>query len=295
MRVLLATDGSTPAGMGVDLVGSVDWPEGTAIRVLQAIDPSLPPDLLVVGVEALEADLRAAARSNVEATAARLEAPGRNVTTAVVLGRAASAIVDSAEALGADLVVLGSRGHGPIETMLLGSVSAEVADHAAAPVLVARRPSIRRAVLAWDGSDCARLAADMVRTSALFRGAAVRVVSVADVGTPWWAGMPASAAPRLMPVYVEAREASRQSHARFAEEMAAELRATGIDAVAEPREGDAAAGILAAAAEWDADIIVVGTHGRTGLARLLLGSVARNVLTHATSSVLIARGPQPGG
>ena len=53
--------------------------------------------------------------------------------------------------------------------------------------------------------------------------------------------------------------------------------------------------INAYAAANHIDIIVVGTHGRTGLARLLLGSVARNVLTHATSSVLIARGPQPGG
>ena len=295
MRILLATDGSTAAGVGVDLVGSIAWPEGTAIRVFQAIDTRVPPDLSVLGADALEPELRAAARTNVETTAARLEGSGRSVTTAVVVGRAASAIVDSADALDADLVVLGSRGHGTIETMLLGSVSAEVADHAGAPVVVARRPSIRRAVLGWDGSDGARLAAEMVRTSPLLHGAAVRVVSVADIGPPWWTGMPGASAPRLMPFYVAARDASRQSHAQVAEEMAAALRAAGVDAVAEVREGDAAGGILAAAADWDADMIVVGTHGRTGLSRLLLGSVTRNVLSHASASVLIARAPRPAG
>jgi hypothetical protein len=43
------------------------------------------------------------------------------------------------------------------------------------------------------------------------------------------------------------------------------------------------------AEEWDADLVIMGSHGRTGLARLLLGSVARNVLHHASCSVLVIR------
>lgn len=59
----------------------------------------------------------------------------------------------------------------------------------------------------------------------------------------------------------------------------------------EERTGDPAEQIVLAAIEREADLIVVGSHGRAGLARLVIGSVARSVLVHAPCSVLIARVP----
>jgi len=61
------------------------------------------------------------------------------------------------------------------------------------------------------------------------------------------------------------------------------------------RAGDAATEILVAAGEAAAGLIVMGTHGRTGLTRLFLGSVARNVMHHAHCSVLIVRQSTPEG
>ena len=87
----------------------------------------------------------------------------------------------------------------------------------------------------------------------------------------------------LMPNLPQAKEIWRG--------MSDELRAVGLNAVPEGREGDAATEVIAAAQATNADLIVIGTHGRTGLSRLVLGSVARNVLHHATCSVLIAREP----
>jgi nucleotide-binding universal stress UspA family protein len=295
MRILLGTDGSVSAGIAVDLVAGIDWPPGTAIRVAGAVEtgPALfggPwPAIALVQGEALEAEVRAAVRGTVEGARARVNRPGLEIAAAVLSGRPASAIVEAARTMDADLVVVGSRGHGRIESMLLGSVSSEVVDHAASPVLVARRPTISRLVLAWDGSDVGRVAADLVRTWPIFRHAAVHVVSVADVTIPWWTGFPAAGSPGLMPMYVESAEASRRMHAELARDMTRELGAAGLDATAVPREGDAPTQILAAATACDADLIVLGTHGHTGLSRLLLGSVARNVLHHATASVLVVR------
>ena len=59
----------------------------------------------------------------------------------------------------------------------------------------------------------------------------------------------------------------------------------------ERRTGDAAAEILTAATEWQADLVVVGSRGQTGLTRILLGSVARNVVHGSTASVLVVHEP----
>ena len=123
----------------------------------------------------------------------------------------------------------------------------------------------------------------------MFAGAAVRVVSVADVKFPWWTVFPEAGSAEMIPMYLETADAMRREHEELAATMASQLRSAGLTADQERRDGDPATEVLAAAAEWAADLIAIGTHGRTGLRRLLLGSVARNVLQHAPCSVLIVR------
>lgn len=297
-RILVATDGSASADAAVELVDGLSWPPGTAFRVVEAIDlgPGLVggawPSLALAQADELESALHDAAGQDVSDAQHRLDRPDREVTGAVLHGRAASAIVGEARTWRADLIVVGSRGHGTISSMLLGSVSSEVLDHAPAPVLVARRRSLARVVLAWDGSTCAEAAAETLRTWPLFAGAEIRVVTVADTGAPWWSGFGETGAPGTMDmaaVLLEAADVARAEATRLAGEMAASLRAGGRSATAEPRDGDAATELIAAARDSDADVVVMGTHGRTGLARLALGSVATNVLRHAHCSVLVVR------
>jgi nucleotide-binding universal stress UspA family protein len=80
---------------------------------------------------------------------------------------------------------------------------------------------------------------------------------------------------------------------RYAEEylppIAAELRGRGIDADWEVRHGSPATTILAVAKSWGADLIAMSTHGRSGLGRLLFGSVAEHVLRHADVPVFLMR------
>jgi nucleotide-binding universal stress UspA family protein len=295
MHVVVATDGSPAASVGVDLVARIEWPEGTNLRVVEAVPSGTAlfggpwPSAALLQSETLESDMWRAAGETVEAARARLERPGLEVTTTLLRDRPASAIVDVARSGHADLIVVGSRGHGTIESMLLGSVSAEVIDHSPVPVLVARQPTIERVVLAWDGSAYARVAADAVRTWPIFSRSSIGVVSIADVDEPWWTGFPEPGAAEAASLYLESVDESRRAHAALATEMRDELRAAGRNAVADSRDGDAATEIIAAANEAQADLIVLGTRGRTGLARLVLGSVARNVLHHATCSVLVVR------
>ncbi len=299
MRVLVAIDGSEAANLAVDLVADAAWPSGTAILVAEAVEfggglfGGPDPALAMIQADTLEAELRVAAKLTVDGARAQLERPDFTVECAVLRGRPAAAIIDRARDMRADLIVVGSRGHGTIESMLLGSVSAEVIDHAPVPVLVARGSRIERVVLGWDGSSGASLAADLLRTWPIFADSAVQVVSVADIEIPWWTGLPAPGSPQLIPIYLDAADATRKQRDRLASEMTAELRAAGLRAEADRREGDAATEILAAASASNADLIVMGTHGRSGLTRIVLGSVARNVLQHATCSVLIIREGSP--
>jgi nucleotide-binding universal stress UspA family protein len=273
------------------------WPEGSTVQVVEAIETGAAlfggpwPAIAFVQADRLEEDVRQAADDIVEHARGRLARPGLEVVGEVHRGRPATAIVDAAKAFHADIIVVGSRGHGTIESMLLGSVSAEVVDDATVPVLVVRGRTADRVVLAWDGSTCARAAVELLRTWPIFAGSRVRVVSVADVEIPLWTGFPVDGSAGLLPIYADAVKASRREHDELAREMTAQLQSAGLTAEADPRDGDAATEILAAARAWEADLIVMGTHGRTRLARLVLGSVARNVVHHAPCSVLVTRDP----
>jgi nucleotide-binding universal stress UspA family protein len=297
LRILLATDGSGCADVARDLVAGISWPQGSVIKAVTAIVgvgalfgmpwavPSAPR------VERYEDDLLQQAERVLEATARGLARTGCEVERAVVRGRAGTAVALEARDWRADLVVAGSRGHGSIATMLLGSVSAELVDSAPCPVLIGRDRSISRVVLGHDGSSYARAAEDLVAEWPLFASAAIEVVSVAHLPVGWYAGLGPQMSSETIEFVSQSSAESVREHEQMAAESARRLTQAGRRAGSAVVEGNPAAELIRVAKDRQADLIVVGTHGRTGIGRLLLGSVARNVLTHAQTSVLVVRPP----
>ncbi len=300
MRVLVATDGSRCAGVAVDMVAAMAWPPGSIIHVIEAIasGPTVfggPwPPITPIDTVRFDDDIRHRAEENVASARARLSAPSRSVEASVVGGRAAGVILSVAKETDADVVVVGSRGHGMLESMLLGSVSAEVVDGADVPVLVARGTAVKRIVFAWDGSAGAEQAAGALMDWGIFAACRITVVSVAAVARPWWAVIGPVDEEVVITAYEEAAESSRVQHGQLARDMAQQLQEAGLHAAPEQREGDPAEEIVNVVKSSGADLVVVGTHGRSGLRRFLMGSVARNVLHHAPCSVLIAREARAG-
>jgi len=195
---------------------------------------------------------------------------------------------------------VGARGLSTVRRMLIGSVSAEVVDHAPCPVLVARRGAIDRVLFATDGSPDAMRAAEFISGSSLFGDAEIRVVSVVDPGMPWWTGLSPVDGKTSIDVYSDAVEAARHRATAAADEGAALLAGDHSTAVAVPPDGDVASAIVADAKAWSADIVVVGSRSIGPLRRVLIGSISRSVLHHAPMSVLIVRrlagsaiGPEP--
>jgi nucleotide-binding universal stress UspA family protein len=292
MRVLIATDFSPSAAYAVRIVGRLPLPSGSTVRVLHAIEPFA--DVATLNPIAIAAFTEAAAvqvKGELEEIAARLRAPGRNIETVHRLGRTADAIVEEAELSKIDLVVLGSRGRRAIKSALLGSVTAEVVDRAPCPILIARGPALRKVILAEDGSQTAAAGARFLATVPAFSDLEVRVVTVMDAPFPsMFAGSDAAMATyAAAQAYYDSLPALREATAKVARDRVDALMAAGLAATSEVREGDAAAELIAAATETAADCIVIGSHGRTGVTRLFLGSVARGVLFNAPCSVLIVR------
>ena len=136
-----------------------------------------------------------------------------------------------------------------------------------------------KVLLAVDGSEWSETAVRAVISQIRPQATEVLVVQIVDtrmVSTPPSWSQPTSP-------LTEARE----SVARAAEI----LKSAGLPVSTRVIEGEARSGILDTAAEWRAEMIVLGSHGRTGLRRFALGSVAETVARHAHCSVMIVRAP----
>jgi nucleotide-binding universal stress UspA family protein len=284
MKILLAYDGSAGAEEALALAGSLPWPSGSRIRVVAAVEPAVllaaPPLQLgaLLAAPELDADIMALHRAQVDEAVRMLSRDGLQAEGAVLPGRSGTVLVAEATRLEADLVIVGSRGYGPLASLVLGSVSAEVVDLAPCPVLVARTPRLTGLVLATDGSEAASDAERVLATWEVFEHLPMRVVSVAHVDAAWHSGIAPTLHGEAVRAYREELARARGERERIAEEAAARLRAAGRTADATVRSGDAAAEIVAEVAERGADLVVIGSRGRTGVTRIVLGSVARNVL-----------------
>ena len=286
MKVLFATDGSKEDQHARSFVASAHWAPGTEIElfgVTRSLGLALSGDLLDRNVSDFDVRL--------DELAVSLPQRDLIVTWCTSIGEPAEEIAARARAIEADLIVVGSRGRGPLATSILGSVSAGVIDRAPCPVLVVRDDQVKRIMLADDGSVGAATAAALLDDWPIFAEASLQIVSVVDVGRPLAtfgeAPMIYVAGEHLYyDALQEERERAQRTVGMRAKELKPRLRAVS----ASVREGDAADQILAAAHDFAADLIVVGSRGQTGLARIFAGSVARRVLLDARCSVLVARG-----
>lgn len=294
-RVLCATDLSEAADgamQAADREARLHGAELAILHVFPATHSGVPmsPDHLeqaMVQQEVLASQI-------IDAILDRLETlTGRDAGQVAVMvedGAPAETIIAQADLIGADLIVVGSHGTASEERHLFGSVAHAVAKRAHASVLIVRPGGeTGRIVIATDFLGSSEPAGQIAADEAVRRCAEVTFVHSIEVLSPEVAlGEPGSMPPVAFGAYPleEMREATRK---RLTETMI-NLGLAGEVAVTEGPPADA---IVQVAARQQADLIVIGTSGRTGIDRLLLGSVANRVIKQAPCSVLVARPPTP--
>ena len=234
---------------------------------------------------------RRAARERLEAEAEAIGVVGKAAGTHTPVGRADAEIVRVAEEVGAGLIVVGSRGLGPIRRAVMGSVSGSVVHHAHCPVLVVRDGGRDGAdlggpiVLAVDGSEESKLAAQAATEISAASGSPVHVIYVMPTAARLY-GHHSYSEDVKKSLLEEARAGAR----RFLDERAESVRSAG-GTVAQTYLGMGRPDeeIVELAEEIGAGMVVVGSRGLGGIRRALVGSVSDSVVRHAHCPVLVVR------
>lgn len=299
-RILLATDGSPEAERATRAAVELSGKTGSELHVAYvALMPNmhLVPERAVYMPEAVfdevEGIARREGREVLEAEVRKVEEAGGVVAESHPrVGRPDEQMIRLAEELDAGLLVVGSRGFGPLKRVLMGSVSDSIVRHAHCPVLVVRPRGRRegdildgRILLAVDSSEEADAAAKVAAELAKSAGAELHVAfgMSTDPQTPY---------PHLLAGerWESSLERAEEDARTFVERQAKRIgEETGATTHAHLRLGHPDQEIVRLGEELGAGLIVMGSRGLGGVRRALMGSVSDSVVRHAHSSVLIVR------
>ena len=246
-----------------------------------SVVPPYTGDLDLVAVGNIMDSLRRPHESALSEAKQCAEQDGVLIKTVCEEGEPHERIVDLADAENCDLIVMGRRGSSRLERTLVGSVTARVIGYSQRDVLVVpeeSRGGWKRVLLATDGSRFSQTATARALDFASAYGGALKVLSVVDVPPEFYGEAPDA---------VEDLVTKAQG---YVEDVRRESGERGIDAEGFVREGETYDAIIKFVREQGIDTVVVGSHGRTGLKRLLMGSVTEKIIGLAPCPVLVVKG-----
>jgi nucleotide-binding universal stress UspA family protein len=250
MKLLMALDGSRGSDVVVREVASRPWPAGAECCLLTAIDPFFFAKAPLLLAAAKKDTQRA-----LDECAENLKATGLQVSTEILLENPRRGIPKAASEWKPDLILMGSHGTGAFVRLLMGSTAQAVLRHAACSVEIVREGRRKNG------------------------GMQVPVL--------------AGAYPYYPPEVVLEVARANEAHAQDAVLKGARiLKKAGLcvsEQSIEARESPVRA-VLGMADLWNADLIVMGSHGRRGFDRYVIGSVSESVALHAHCSVEVVRG-----
>jgi nucleotide-binding universal stress UspA family protein len=276
-KILVPLDGTPVGEAALPYARSLARRSGATLVLVRAVSNAR-------GIEAAEA--------YIEAQADALISQGFTVETGVPYGPPATWIPSEVELRDADLIVMATHDRANADRWIHGSVAEAVVSHAQVPVVVVRaiggRPPLfgqtdTTLVVPLDGSEFAEAALPVAREFAWLLGA--RLVLVGVVADP------SQVLVGEIPMYAYTEDDFGEAEAEVREYLAraAKRIASRVPVETVLRVGDASVEIAAEVAQRGAAAVVMATHGRTGLARSIVGSVAGNILHRSAGPVILVR------
>ena len=278
-RLLISFDGSESSRNALKQAIKLAGAEKEWIEALSVM-PAYEGDIEFIGVSDIKGVLEGPKEKLLAEAKDIAGAEGAEIMTDIEYGKVYERIVDVADKKDCDLIVMGRRGLDRVERMLMGSVTSRVIGHTHKDVLVVPRDATigwKNILLATDGSKYSMAAAEHAVNFASSYGGDLTAVSVVDVTDEFYAQ-----APHLV-------ERMGEKAKEFLEDIKRKAEASGVKIETAVREGNTYEKIVDLADEKSADIIFMGSHGMTGLKKLLMGSITEKVIGHASCSVMVAR------
>ena len=297
-HLLAPLDGSHLAESVLPAVAALTGRLDAHVTLLHVVERDAPA--LVHGERHLTRP--AEAEAYLAEVAQRLESRGVLVDAVVHddSGDVADAIAQHAAGLGADLVVLCTHGRAGFRGLLFGRVAQQVLRSGTTPVLLLR-PAVggreqpfacRRLIVPLDGSESAETA--LPAATMIARACAAEVFLIWVVPTVATISDERTAATKLMPTAAAALlDAEAGQAAAYLGQERSRVERDGVAAWAAVERGDTVRVLLDAAAKHDVDLIVMATHGRSGVSAVWAGSVAARMAAHSTRPILFIRVPRP--
>ena len=278
-KLLIAIDGSPTSLHALRESFKLAQNEGSWITVVSVVPP-YTGDLDLVAVGNVMASMRKPCEEALAKAQEIANAERASIKTVCEEGEPHERIIDLADAENYDLIVMGRRGLRRLEKVLLGSVTAKVIGYSHTDVIVVPRDTEvgwQRALVATDGSKYSEAASKKARDFAKSYGGELKILSVVDVPPEFYAE-----SPKTVDELIKKAKG-------YVEDIRKQSESEGIKAETFVREGETYQKITELAKEQNVGTIVMGSHGRTGLKRLLMGSVTEKVIGHAPCPVLVVK------
>ena len=297
--ILVATDFSDTSAVAADWAAELARQQEARIELVHAVTvPTSMPGFVPVGPQ-LSEQVQKAALDRLRETAAALTGRGITVDVWLGVGTPSQVILERADAVAPELIALGTRGLSGLKHILLGSTAQRVVQGARCPVLsvhpqdLGRHRVIRSILVPTDFSDDAeraihaalRILAPLETSEASEGTARLTLIHAFNLPIEYTAYGPIPTSIHFL------RDTGLEAERRLQEAVDGLAReGLTVDWVA--REGDPVAVIAQEAEARGVDLIAMGTHGRSGLAHLFLGSTAERVVQHSPCPVLTVRRPK---
>ena len=276
-KILVAVDGSDSSWNALRQAFRFAFDEKMWITVV-AIDPPYEGDLALVGVSNLGEVLKGRGDDILARARKIAEQEHALIKTRHEEGLVYEKIIDVANEERCDLIVIGRTGTSSIERSLMGSVTAKVIGHFSGRALVVPRDAQAgwsNILAATDGSKYSEAAVYEAINYAVSYGGKLHLVNAVYSNDEFLATAPDV----VEKMIAKARESLQKTVERASDR--------GIEAASYVREGEPFNAIVNLAEELNIDTIVMGSHGRTGLKRILMGSVTSRVIGLASCPVMV--------
>jgi nucleotide-binding universal stress UspA family protein len=286
-------DGSPFAEQVIPFARSIGGP-GATLHLLRVIPPPEPirglwGDVAATEAEVAELTRRAADEEMAQTVQDWLETESKSIVATVLEGDPAETILAYAAERDIDLIALASHGRGAVGRLTFGSVADRIARASTLPVLIVcptpegadpAQPAVRRVVVPLDGSELASRALPAAREVALRLGLPILLVQVVN---PAGAALTATAA--RSEAVMQIQEFQTVEAQTVLQEAASELERQGVPVETAIEGGPVVPGIEAVL--QPGDLIALSSHGRGGVRRWLLGSVAERLIRSGVAPVLL--------